>query len=171
MIHAREFVEAARAHGFEWYAGVPCSFLTPFINYVIDDPALKYVSAANEGDAVALAAGATIGGKRAVAMMQNSGLGNAVSPLTSLTYTFQIPLLVICTHRGAPGVNDEPQHELMGHDHRAPCSKPWRCRGRSSRVNRPPISASAPTCRSVFRSQARALRTGHAQGHLRTVSR
>lgn len=114
MIDAGEFVEAARAQGCDWYAGVPCSFLTPFINYVIGDPSLRYVSAANEGDAVAAAAGATIGGRIGIAMMQNSGLGNAVSPLTSLTHVFRIPLLLICTHRGAPGVTDEPQHALMG---------------------------------------------------------
>ena len=47
-------------------------------------------------------------------MMQNSGLGNAVSPITSLTYVFKIPLLLITTHRGAPGLKDEPQHALMG---------------------------------------------------------
>ncbi len=46
--------------------------------------------------------------------MQNSGLGNAVSPLTSLAYVFRIPLLVICTLRGDPEFKDEPQHELMG---------------------------------------------------------
>jgi phosphonopyruvate decarboxylase len=114
MIEARDYIEAARAHGFSWYAGVPCSFLTPFINYVIGDNNLRYISAANEGDAVAAAAGAAIGGTRAVAMMQNSGLGNAVSPLTSLTWVFRIPLLIICTHRGEPGLTDEPQHELMG---------------------------------------------------------
>ena len=114
MIHARDFVDAARARGFRCYAGVPCSFLTPFINFVIGAPGLRYLSAANEGDAVAIAAGAWLGGQRAVAMMQNSGLGNAVSPLTSLTYTFRIPVLVVCTQRGAPGVADEPQHELMG---------------------------------------------------------
>lgn len=114
MIHARDFVDAAQTRGYDFYAGVPCSFLTPFINYVIGARGLSYVSAANEGDAVALAAGAVIGGRRAVAMMQNSGLGNAVSPLTSLTHTFEIPLLIICTHRGAPGVSDEPQHALMG---------------------------------------------------------
>ncbi|MGE0386715.1 MAG: phosphonopyruvate decarboxylase [Gammaproteobacteria bacterium] len=114
MIQAREFVDAAFARGIGFYAGVPCSFLTPFINFVIDDPRLRYVSAANEGDAVAIAAGAAIGGRRSAAMMQNSGLGNAVSPLTSLTWVFRIPLLVVCTHRGAPGVSDEPQHELMG---------------------------------------------------------
>lgn len=114
MIQAETFVEAARQRGFIRYAGVPCSFLTPFINYVINDAALHYISAANEGDAVATAAGAAIGGQRSIAMMQNSGLGNAVSPLTSLAWVFRIPLLLITTHRGAPGIVDEPQHELMG---------------------------------------------------------
>lgn len=114
MLEAGAFIDAARAAGFSHYAGVPCSYLTPFINYVINDDGLSYVSAANEGDAVALAAGAAIGGRAGVAMMQNSGLGNAVSPLTSLAWVFRIPLLLITTQRGAPGVPDEPQHELMG---------------------------------------------------------
>ena len=114
MINAEIFIEAARSHGFSWYTGVPCSYLTPFINYVINDEQLSYISSANEGDAVATAAGLTLGGRRAVAMMQNSGLGNAVNPLTSLARTFAIPVLLIVTHRGRPGEKDEPQHELMG---------------------------------------------------------
>jgi len=118
MIEAVQFVEAARERGFEWYAGVPCSYLTPFINYVVQDPSLHYVSAANEGDAVAFIAGVTQGarnGVRGVTMMQNSGLGNAVSPLTSLTWTFRLPQLLIVTWRGQPGgAADEPQHALMG---------------------------------------------------------
>jgi phosphonopyruvate decarboxylase len=114
MIEARDFVEAARERGFEWYAGVPCSYLTPFINYVLQDESLRYVSMANEGDAVALIAGAALAGARGVCMMQNSGLGNAVSPLTSLTWTFRLPQLLIVTWRGQPGVPDEPQHALMG---------------------------------------------------------
>ena len=114
MIEAQDFVEAARTRGFTWWAGVPCSYLTPFINYVLQDEALRYVSMANEGDAVALIAGVQLGGSRGVTMMQNSGLGNAVSPLTSLTWTFQLPQLLIVTWRGQPGVPDEPQHALMG---------------------------------------------------------
>ena len=120
MIEARHFVEAARAKGFQWYAGVPCSFLTPFINYVLQDAKLRYVSMANEGDAVALMAGIALAGGaaapygRGIAMMQNSGLGNAVSPLTSLTWTFRLPQLLIVTWRAQPGVSDEPQHALMG---------------------------------------------------------
>jgi phosphonopyruvate decarboxylase len=89
--------------------------LKPFINYVIDAPGLRYVAAANEGDAVAIAAGADLGGVRAIAMFQNSGLGNAVNPLTSLNAIFRIPILVITTLRGEPGgPHDEPQHALMG---------------------------------------------------------
>ncbi|ACQ66970.1 phosphonopyruvate decarboxylase [Candidatus Hamiltonella defensa] len=120
MIEAHQFVEAARERGFDWYAGVPCSYLTPFINYVLQEPSLRYVSVANEGDAVALIAGVALSGatglshRRGIAMMQNSGLGNAVSPLTSLTWTFRLPQLLIVTWRGQPGVADEPQHALMG---------------------------------------------------------
>ena len=114
MIEASQFVGAAKEQGFDFWAGVPCSFLTPFINYTIGDGELTYISAANEGDAVAAATGAALGGHRSVAMMQNSGLGNAISPLTSLNYVFRIPVLLMITLRGEPGKPDEPQHELMG---------------------------------------------------------
>ena len=115
MITAERFLEAAHRHGFGLYTGVPCSYLKPFINTVIDSTHLRYVGAANEGDAVALAAGAELGSLRSVVMFQNSGLGNAVSPLTSLNHIFHIPVLLIVTLRGEPGgPADEPQHELMG---------------------------------------------------------
>ena len=114
MIRAEEFVERARDLGHDWYSGVPCSILTPFINYAIGDNRLTYVAAANEGDALAAAAGAFLGGRRPIVMMQNSGLGNAVNPLASLAYIFRIPALLIVTLRGEVGHEDEPQHELMG---------------------------------------------------------
>ena len=114
MIQAQDFIGPAKALGFNTWAGVPCSFLTPFINSVIDDAGMSYVSAANEGDAVAIASGAALAGRRSVALMQNSGLGNAVSPLSSLNWVFRIPVLLIITLRGEPGLTDEPQHELMG---------------------------------------------------------
>jgi phosphonopyruvate decarboxylase len=115
MIKAEHFIRAAKEKGFGLYTGVPCSFLKPFINYVIDSPDIQYVGAANEGEAVAIAAGAELAGMRSVAMFQNSGLGNAVNPLTSLHQIFNIPILLIVTWRGEPeGAPDEPQHKLMG---------------------------------------------------------
>ena len=56
MLAAEAFVAAARARGIRLWTGVPCSYLQPFINYVIADPALDYLPASNEGDAVAIAA-------------------------------------------------------------------------------------------------------------------
>jgi len=115
MIPAETFFAAAGERGFGLYSGVPCSYLKPFINYAIDAPGLHYVAAANEGEAVAVASGAALAGVPSVAMFQNSGLGNAVNPLTSLNYIFRIPVLLITTLRGEPGgPADEPQHELMG---------------------------------------------------------
>ncbi len=98
--------------GFKFFSGVPCSFLKYLINYAINH--LRYIAAANEGDAVAIAAGAYIGGMKSVVLMQNSGLTNALSPLSSLIYPFQIPLLGFVSLRGEESIQDEPQHELMG---------------------------------------------------------
>jgi phosphonopyruvate decarboxylase len=115
MIAADDFLVPARARGFDFYAGVPCSYLTPLINRVIGDPGLAYVGAASEGEAVAIAAGAWLAGRETVVMCQNSGLGNAVNPLTSLNAPFRIPTLLVTTWRGQPGgPKDEPQHALMG---------------------------------------------------------
>jgi len=116
MVRANVFVQELKRAGFELFTGVPCSYLTPLINSVIDSRELQYVAAANEGDAVAIACGAELGGMHGVVMCQNSGLGNAVSPFTSLTAVFRIPVLVITTWRGQPnGSADEPQHQVMGH--------------------------------------------------------
>ncbi len=115
MILASDFIEEGKKRNFLLYTGVPCSYLKPFINYVIDSPDIEYIGAANEGEGVAIAAGATLAGINSVVMFQNSGLGNAVNPITSLIHTFKIPSLIITTLRGEPnGPKDEPQHELMG---------------------------------------------------------
>jgi phosphonopyruvate decarboxylase len=114
MIRAETFLSEAKARGFDFYTGVPCSFLTPLINRTISDRGTNYVGATSEGEAVAIAAGAWLAGRETVVMCQNSGLGNTVNPLTSLNYPFRIPTLLVTTWRGQPGLKDEPQHELMG---------------------------------------------------------
>ena len=107
MITADDFIAEAGRAGFDFYSGVPCSFLTPLINGVLSTPALAYVGAASEGEAVAIASGAWLAGRRTVVMCQNSGLGNAVNPLTSLNAPFRIPTLFLTTWRGEPGIPDE----------------------------------------------------------------
>jgi phosphonopyruvate decarboxylase len=108
------FGDILKQHGIRHGAGVPCSFFTPLVNYMTVDPGLDYVSATSEGEAVAIAAGMTTAGKPAFALMQNSGLGNAVNPITSMLYIYQMPVVLLVSHRGEPGKPDEPQHALMG---------------------------------------------------------
>lgn len=114
-MNADAVLSCLQQRGFGLFSGVPCSYLTPLINAAIDSSTIRYVNAANEGEAVAICSGAELGGVRALAMFQNSGLGNAVSPLTSLNAIFRIPVLLVCTWRGQVGGKaDEPQHDLMG---------------------------------------------------------
>ena len=115
MIDSELFIQEAKNFGFTTYAGVPCSFLKSFINYIDDSNEIDYIPAANEGDAIAIAAGVYLGGEYSVVMLQNSGLGNAINPITSLLQTFEIPVLIVVTLRGDPSASpDEPQHRLMG---------------------------------------------------------
>lgn len=115
MVDASEMLMKLRIRGWTFFTGTPCSYLSPLINAAIDDDDVNFIGATNEGDAVAIAAGVSVAGGKALVMFQNSGLGNAVNPLTSLAYTFRIPLLLVVSHRGDPaGERDEPQHELMG---------------------------------------------------------
>jgi phosphonopyruvate decarboxylase len=113
MISTGQFGDHLKSLGFNFFSGVPCSYLTDLINYAVNE--CELVMAANEGDAVAICAGAQLGGKKSVFLCQNSGLTNATSPLTSLIHTFEIPILGFVSLRGEPGGKpDEPQHELMG---------------------------------------------------------
>jgi phosphonopyruvate decarboxylase len=114
MIESERLIAAVREQGFTFFTGVPCSYLTPFLARIAGGAGVTYLPAANEGDAVAIAAGAVLGGRPALVFMQNSGLGNAVNPLASLTWTFRIPMLLMVTLRGQPPEGDEPQHRLMG---------------------------------------------------------
>ncbi len=115
MLPAATFLDLCHARGVRFITGTPCSYLKPLINAAIDDARFLFRDAVNEGDAVAMAAGAALTGERPLVMFQNSGLGNAVNALTSLCYPFHVPVLLVVTHRAEPGGEpDEPQHEQMG---------------------------------------------------------
>ena len=106
--------------GAEFYSGIPDSLLKPFCDYLM----LKYggdsshhIIAANEGNAVAIAAGYHLStGKIPVVYMQNSGEGNVINPVASLLSdkVYGIPIIFVVGWRGEPGVHDEPQHIYQG---------------------------------------------------------
>lgn len=115
---ACELYEEFVAQGMEMFCGVPDSLLKAFCACVTERaPKERHVIAANEGNALAIAAGYYMAtGEAAVVYMQNSGLGNVVNPLLSLTdeAVYSIPALLLIGWRGEPGVHDEPQHVKQG---------------------------------------------------------
>jgi len=118
MISPAEFSAELHKLGIDFFTGVPDSLLQSLCAYIDDTlPVGQHTITANEGNALAMAAGYYLGtGKPACVYMQNSGLGNVVNPLTSLTdaEVYRIPALLIIGWRGEPGVKDEPQHVKQG---------------------------------------------------------
>lgn len=105
---------------FDFFTGVPDSQLKPLCDYLTQTYgtlSANHIIAANEGNAVALAAGYHLAtGKVPVVYLQNSGVGNIINPVTSLLSpkVYGIPCLFIIGWRGQPGIHDEPQHLFMG---------------------------------------------------------
>ena len=114
MIEAEVIGDFFYKHGFGPYLGVPCSILSPLINYIIEHPGIEYYGSTSEGEAIGIAAGFTLAGRKPVVLMQNSGLGNGINPLTSLHLIYKMPILLLITLRGEAGFSDEPQHRIMG---------------------------------------------------------
>ena len=118
MLNARRLLKYLNELNINFFTGVPDSLLKAFCRSLCAElPEKKHVIAADEGNAVALAAGYHIAtGGVSLVYMQNSGLGNAINPLLSLTEprVFAIPLLLLIGWRGEPGTPDEPQHLAQG---------------------------------------------------------
>ena len=118
MIRPEFFIEKLRENGIDCFAGVPDSLLKNICAYITDHCDARHnIIAANEGAAVGLAAGHYLAtGQPACVYMQNSGEGNIINPLASLTdpEVYNIPVLLLIGWRGRPGVHDEPQHVKQG---------------------------------------------------------
>lgn len=118
MIKPKFFIDTLAKHDISFFAGVPDSLLKNICAYITDNvPAHNNIIAANEGGAMGLAAGYYLAtGKIPVVYMQNSGEGNIINPLMSLTdkEVYNIPVLLVIGWRGEPGKHDEPQHVKQG---------------------------------------------------------
>jgi phosphonopyruvate decarboxylase len=102
-----------RSREFDFFSGVPCSVLGRIIEYLSCNKDFQYVPATREDEALGIAVGAYIGGKKPVVLMQNSGLGNSIDALTSLVLLYRFPVLLVISWRGYREKN-LPEHSLMG---------------------------------------------------------
>src|SRR4051794_37656011 len=98
-----------RQDGYDFFTGVPDSGLKAFIADAYRLPLEHHVPATREDEAVAIAAGASLAGRRACVYLQNAGLGHTVNPLASLCIPYELDLLLVVGHR-----HTLPQHRVMG---------------------------------------------------------
>lgn len=106
MVH--NLFEKLIKEGYEFFTGVPDSGLKPFINDILNS-GVKHVTATNEGQAIGIAVGAELAGKKSCVYLQNSGLGNVINPITSLCIPHDVRPLLVIGHR-----HTLPQHKVMG---------------------------------------------------------
>lgn len=117
MINCAKFSKIIQDNGVGFFSGVPDSLLKDICGYMSDNYVDNHIIAANEGNAIGLAAGYHLAtGGLPLVYLQNSGLGNTVNPLTSLMSedVYSMPMVLLVGWRGQPGVKDEPQHVMQG---------------------------------------------------------
>lgn len=118
MVNQEILFESLDRLGVKFFTGVPDSLLNDFCLYLTNNiPDSRHVMAANEGNAIGIAAGNYMAtGNIPLVYMQNSGIGNATNPLLSLTHdcVYGIPMILVIGWRGDPSINDHAQHKKQG---------------------------------------------------------
>ncbi len=114
-MEAHEFWDAFKMRGLHFFSGVPDSTFRVAYDVMVADPDIRYVPAVREDLALGIASSAYFTGGLGGVIMQNSGVGNLVNPLTSFNLMYQIPAILIVGWRGYGGPpNDAPEHWIMG---------------------------------------------------------
>ncbi len=118
MIDIEKFLNSLQEEGVEFITGVPDTLLNDFCLYVEQKwPQEHHIITANEGNAVALAAGYYLAtGSIPLVYLQNSGLGNTINPFLSLAdkNVYGIPMILLIGWRGDPAIEDHVQHNKQG---------------------------------------------------------
>ncbi|MBO4289164.1 MAG: phosphonopyruvate decarboxylase, partial [Lachnospiraceae bacterium] len=118
MLNQQHVFEILQDLGVDFYTGVPDSYLNGFCNYALDHFPERNIIAANEGNAIGIAAGHYFATKQVpLVYMQNSGMGNTVNPLASLAdeNVYAVPMLLLIGWRGQGNTEPKhPQHKLQG---------------------------------------------------------
>lgn len=104
--------------GITFFTGVPDSYLNGFCNYALENCGGRNIIAANEGNAIGIAAGHYFASREIpLVYMQNSGMGNTINPLASLADkdVYAVPMLLLIGWRGQGDTEpNHPQHKLQG---------------------------------------------------------
>jgi len=93
-------VGALKEAGIDFVCWLPCSLLSRTISLLEEDEDVRTVRVSREEEGVGICAGAWMAGREPALIMQNSGLGNSINALCSLNLTYNVPILLVMSHRG-----------------------------------------------------------------------
>ena len=116
MLDPSEILKILNKNGVDFFSGVPDSILKK-TSHFLEKKNIQNIVAANEGGAAAICMGYHLSTQKIPCLyLQNSGLGNAINPLASISHkkVYSIPMLILIGWRGAPGEKDESQHMVKG---------------------------------------------------------
>lgn len=100
---SEQLLDELKQNGADFFVSVPCKLLGDLINLLQEDTTVTYLPATREEEALGICAGAYLGGKTPVIVMQNTGVGTCITSLFSLVLYYQLPIMMIISHRGSPG--------------------------------------------------------------------
>jgi len=95
----QQIVKIIEDVGVDIVCSVPCNLLDSVLQ-LLDGSPVRHVPVTREEEGLGILAGAALAGKRPLLLMQNSGLGNCVNALASLTGLYKAPLFLLMSHRG-----------------------------------------------------------------------
>jgi sulfopyruvate decarboxylase subunit alpha len=110
--YARLFMQGLKEAGVSLVAALPDSLLKSIYRECARDNAIRYIPVSNEGDLPGLCAGAYLVGKRALMIMENSGIRQACEPLARFALGRGVPMVMVLSYRGEFG-----EKNWWGHNH------------------------------------------------------
>jgi len=112
---SKRILDILISSGIDFACSLPCSWLADLINSMENYGEITHVPVTTEEEGIGVCAGSYLAGKKPVLIMQNSGLGRCINALASLNEVYEIPLLMIMSHRGIAGEKIEAQKPMGKH--------------------------------------------------------
>ncbi|MBI2374285.1 MAG: sulfopyruvate decarboxylase subunit alpha [Deltaproteobacteria bacterium] len=106
---SRLLFQKLRAHRIDAFVSVPCSLLDGLLRLIHEEKDVIHIPVTREEEGLGILAGATLAGRRPALVAQNSGLGNSINAICSLTNYFELPTVFVISHRGSEGERIDAQ--------------------------------------------------------------
>ena len=107
---AKAITDQLAACGVKMVASLPDNWVAELIETLEADERFLHVPVNREESAIGLCSGAFMGAMGSAALMGASGLMTVIYAITKINYSYEIPILILTTLRGAPG--DHHKHHI-----------------------------------------------------------